>query len=338
MAIPRVSVVMTVYNQAAYVAEALDSVLAQGVAGDVIVVDDGSTDDSLSVVRGFGDRVKVVARANGGLGRARNMGVEESRGDCIAFCDADDLQRPYRLAAQAAVLHRFDEVALVFGDLAPFRDGEPTGESSLLRERVLGPLGMPLDQAVVQAFSRSYSCGALEIPVPSSLANRSLYCGRVPGLIATAHLAWGGASMIRREVFLASGGFPERWPRYVDWALASRVAQSYPLAFLDLPVLDYRLHADQMTGRRDAGIRSALGIIQEVWLDHPIWREREATAVHRHLADLYWQLGHSLRTQGAHREALNAFLASVQANPKQKRVYWDLVRAIGTVISYGPNP
>lgn len=89
-----ISVVVPVFNGAAFVAEAIDSIFAQPVAQpiEVIVVDDASTDDTLAVLAAFGDRIRVLARTeNGGAAVARNVALAAAHGDVIAFLDADDL-------------------------------------------------------------------------------------------------------------------------------------------------------------------------------------------------------------------------------------------------------
>jgi glycosyltransferase involved in cell wall biosynthesis len=100
-----ISVVVPCFNAAKYLGAALESVLAQTVAVDeIVVVDDGSTDDSVGVVAAYGDRVRLLVQANQGAAIARNAGVAASRGDLIAFLDADDLWLPQTLSSLSAVL------------------------------------------------------------------------------------------------------------------------------------------------------------------------------------------------------------------------------------------
>ena len=92
----QVSVIIPLFNKAPYVARALHSVLAQTFTDfEVIVVDDGSTDDGGSVVRQFADdRVRMIKQDNGGPGAARNRGLAEAQGEYVAFLDADDCWLP----------------------------------------------------------------------------------------------------------------------------------------------------------------------------------------------------------------------------------------------------
>ena len=112
---PRISVVLPVYNGARYVAGAIESVLAQTCREfELLVIDDGSTDSTVRVVRSFGDpRIRVVSRPHEGLVATLNAGLAEAAGDYIARQDADDCSLPQRFERQAAFLDAHPAVCLV---------------------------------------------------------------------------------------------------------------------------------------------------------------------------------------------------------------------------------
>ncbi|MDB6169035.1 MAG: glycosyl transferase family 2 [Verrucomicrobia bacterium] len=96
---PRFSVVVPTFNRGPFVAEAIGSILAQTVAPDeIIVVDDGSTDNTPEILADFGDRIIVLRQPNRGVSAARNAGIEHARSDWVAFLDSDDVWHPYRVA------------------------------------------------------------------------------------------------------------------------------------------------------------------------------------------------------------------------------------------------
>lgn len=100
----QVSVVIPVYNCDRYIAEAIDSVLAQTYSNfEIIVVDDGSIDDTAQVLQQYGNQIQVIQQANRGVAVARNTGITQAQGKWIAFLDADDYFFPDKLAAQLAV-------------------------------------------------------------------------------------------------------------------------------------------------------------------------------------------------------------------------------------------
>ena len=102
---PAVSVVIPAYNAAWCVRKAIDSVLAQDFRDfELIVVDDGSTDDTAAVLSAYGNAIRIVHQINGGLSNARNTGIRESRGEFVAFLDADDWWLPGKLGRQVELM------------------------------------------------------------------------------------------------------------------------------------------------------------------------------------------------------------------------------------------
>lgn len=113
----RFSVVIPNYNNSATLARAIDSVLAQTwPAHEIIVIDDGSTDDSAAVAGQFGDRVRYVRQANAGVSAARNRGAQLAGGEWLAFLDADDIYMPERLEAHARWILREPDIDFLFTD------------------------------------------------------------------------------------------------------------------------------------------------------------------------------------------------------------------------------
>jgi glycosyltransferase involved in cell wall biosynthesis len=102
---PLVSVVVPAFNAQAYIATAVDSVLRQTLRDlELIVVDDGSSDGTTAALEAYGGALRCLRQANGGVSRARNHGIGESRGRFVAFLDADDAWRPSKLEKQVATL------------------------------------------------------------------------------------------------------------------------------------------------------------------------------------------------------------------------------------------
>ena len=128
---PVVSVIIPTYNRAAYIAEAIRSVQAQTFRGvEIIVADDGSTDNTAEVIAGFGDVVTYITLPHQGLPAAtRNAGLRAARGEFVAFLDSDDLFLPNKLALQLAVFETHPEAGLVYSNGHFFRDypNQPTG-------------------------------------------------------------------------------------------------------------------------------------------------------------------------------------------------------------------
>jgi glycosyltransferase involved in cell wall biosynthesis len=121
---PKISVVISLYNKQPYVERAIASVLQSGYpVHEVIVVDDGSTDDGPQRVSAMGDpRVRVIKQPNAGVSAARNRGISEATGDYVAFLDADDYWTPEYLPAIADLIARFPQCGLYATHFYYFRD------------------------------------------------------------------------------------------------------------------------------------------------------------------------------------------------------------------------
>jgi len=340
MSRPLISCVIAVYNLSQYVAEALDSILVQraGYGGsgqldlEVVVVDDGSTDDLDSVIAPYLDRITFIRRTNGGVATAQNAGIRAARGKYIAMCDADDVQHPWRLPAQVSVLERFPDVAQVFSDLSTWVDGVVTVQSTL-RDRPMGPYeDVTFDQAIDEAFGGVWTtAGELALPVPDDMLDRRLYRGRVPQLIAVRHVAWTAFSMMQREAMLAMGGYDPSMKRWQDWYLSSLISQAFTTAYLDVPVALYRQHPNQLTKRPKLGAQMQQYVTNKVWRTDMSFRAK--------YPERYRELTHhaAIRLASAHiregewEESKPYLELAARAQPARREAWTALARA--TVMS-----
>jgi len=129
-----ISTVVTTYNCAAYLGEALASVLAQThAAAEVIVIDDGSTDDGATarVAQGYGERVRYFYQANGGIGAARNAGAAAAQGTHLAWLDADDYWTADKLERQVAALAADPALEAVFAYMQQFISPDVAGTAAV---------------------------------------------------------------------------------------------------------------------------------------------------------------------------------------------------------------
>ena len=210
MANPLVSVIVPNYNYAQYLPQALDSVLAQTYREtEIIVVDDGSTDDSETVVSEYGSLVRFVRQKNQGVSTARNRGVAESKGELIAFIDADDAWLPAKLEKQVQRIVAEPEVGLVHC-------------------------------AVDQVGSAGDSLGSMSEGLEGSVSREFLLFQR-PVIIAA-----GSTALVPRKVFEAVGGFDTRLSTSADWDLCYRIALKWKVAFVPDVLVKYRIHSTNM--------------------------------------------------------------------------------------------
>ncbi len=209
---PEVSVIMPVLNGSAFLQSAIDSVLAQSWSDlELLIVDDGSTDDSVAIAHSIHDPRVVVLRNERTLGlpAALNAGLRRASGVFIARLDQDDLARPDRIARQAAVLRR--EPALVLlGSQAHLIDGAGA---------VIGTVRRCLDPDSIRWY-----CLFDNPFIHSSVMFR------------------------RREVFEDLGGYDESLPYAEDWDLWSRVMRRHDVRNLADVLVDYRTWPASMMG------------------------------------------------------------------------------------------
>lgn len=213
---PRVSVVIPVRNGKDYIQEALDSVLRQSFTDlELLLIDDGSTDDDYDRYALQDQRIRVIHLTGTGVSRARNVGMAQSRGDFIAFLDADDVWFPGKLEAQVRYFDAHPDVGVVFGKFIRWPalpDGGFAPASSLIQD--------------VAQLSKTEE-------------ERSgwLYTRLLDGLLVGMNTA-----VVRRSVYEAIGGFNESMRQGEDydfWLKASRIAQMHSL---DGDVALYRIH------------------------------------------------------------------------------------------------
>jgi len=193
----RISVVIPAFDAARYVAVCLESVLGQTLPPDeVIVVDDGSTDDTATIVEGFGEPVRLLRRCHEGHARAVNHGVSTAVGSLLAFQDADDLWVPDKLERQCAALDADADLDVVFGLLESFVSPELPVESTsryrvlpamasyqlstaLMRREAFDRVG-PLDEhagtgVVLDWISRSRAVGLRTLVLDAVVARRRIH-------------------------------------------------------------------------------------------------------------------------------------------------------------------
>ena len=210
-----VSVVIPTYNRAHTVTDAIRSVLAQSFTDlEVIVVDDGSTDDTAARVTRIGDsRLRYVRGRHAGVSAARNLGVQHATGELVSFLDSDDLWQPDKLFADVACLARAPAVDVVFTDLEK-RHGDRVYPSFMRQTAVFSrrlARGVPADGLVLEPREMRL-CLLEEVPIkPSALT-------------------------LRRRAFDAVGGFDETWSSSEDWEFLLRLARDHRFAYIDRPL------------------------------------------------------------------------------------------------------
>lgn len=242
-----VSVVIPSYNGARLIGQTLASALAQTHPRlEVIVVDDGSTDDTEGAVRPYRDRIVYVRQENRGLAGARNAGMARATGELVAWLDADDLWIPEKVALQVAVLRRHPECVMVASDFSAFDD---TGyfDRSHLREYFAAVGRTPGDLAGM--FPHQEELETRDDPrLGPGLPERVvLYWGEVHRRLIFGNILLPSTVLFRREAASRAGALDAAFRRDADWEYLLRVSAQGGVAFVDHPLLRYRLSPGQMS-------------------------------------------------------------------------------------------
>jgi glycosyltransferase involved in cell wall biosynthesis len=245
-ALPLVSVVIPAYNAASTLAETLDSVLAQTYPTlEVVVVDDGSKDDTPQVLERYAGRVRAIRQPNGGLAAARNAGCRAAQGEFIALLDADDVCMPERIGVQVGFLRAHPDVLLCSSEFSAF---DARGEvAPRYAARYYSRLGRarhgPADFfAQHQSMDLTLWC--------ASPRTAEVYTGTVYPAIALGNFVHPPTVMFRRGVLAQAGFFDETIRNACDWEWLVRAARLGPFGYIDHPLLRYRLLETSMSGPR----------------------------------------------------------------------------------------
>jgi glycosyltransferase involved in cell wall biosynthesis len=329
MSSPRVTALMPVYNGARYLAEALRSVVDQTWRDlEILVVDDGSTDDSAAIAESFGPPVRVIrCERNGGASRARNRGVAEARGEYIVNCDSDDVQLPHRVETLVRLLDANPRAALACSELSAWNGARVT-ERFYLHDLRMGPRRRALELELEAHLGRPRTCAELGLPVPDEDSRHGVYQGDGHALLCMFHFAWGCACAYRRQAVLDAGGFDEALRSYEDWSLAGRILARHDVVFVNAPLLRYRTHPEQLHYVLSADSAATYyEVLDRVWLRDRDFCGRHPEIARRVHAHAHLKLGHHHASRQAWKQARHHFLRSLMLQPRQGGAYRAALRA-----------
>lgn len=247
----KVSVVIPTYNRAAYIRQAIDSVLQQTMTDfEIIVVDDGSTDDTREVVAGYGERIRYLRTANGGPARARNAGMAEARGQYIAWLDSDDTYHPAKLALQCAVLDSRPDTGLVYTECTAFDDDGRRQEYFLqdYHHSAYRRGGVSYD-SLFDRRMRIADDPALAALLPAGWGAeaRGLYSGDIFDQYLMNTIVFTNSILFRRQLLDQVGPQAPRFGLFHDLEFVLRLTRESRCAFLELPTYALRIHEGQIS-------------------------------------------------------------------------------------------
>jgi glycosyltransferase involved in cell wall biosynthesis len=229
---PKISVVIPVYNGEKTIEETIASVLAQTFTDfELIVVNDGSQDKTQEIVQQFTDpRIKLHSYKNGGLATSRNRGIEKSQGEYISFLDADDLWTTDKLASQYQALQTHPQAAVAYSGTD-----------------------------WIDEFGNF-----LKNSSPPSIS------GDIYGVLLLSNIVGSGSNaLIKKEALLITGNFDESLKASEDWDFLIRLAAKYEFIRVDAPQILYRQSPDSMSSKLNYQEQETVKVIRKAFRQAP---------------------------------------------------------------------
>lgn len=274
---PTVSVIIPAYNSAEVLGEAVDSVRRQSYRDfEVILVDDGSTDETPAVIQDIAagwDKVRALRIEHTGLAAARNRGVAEMTGQWIALLDADDLWLPEKLQRCMGYLAEHPDTSIVYTPMAPIRqDGTPmTGHS------------------------------------------KPCHAGQLTEKLFRSIFVHDPAAVFHRRVIDTCGGFDESLPVCVGHEFWLRVSTMFEFGLIDEPLALRRWSEESLTrSNRTRGRRIKAAMLERFYFEGPGRDAVPAAPAMRRLAKVNYSAGKILLAEGKPREALEYLAKAIR--------------------------
>jgi hypothetical protein len=296
---PLVSIVIPTRNYADYVVQAIRSGLLQGYQPiEIVVVDDGSSDDTPAVLREFEGAIQVVRLEGLGVSAARNAGLARARGEYVVCLDADDLLVSGGLAAQVARFERHPDIDAVFGEWYTYdvQAGTIGRNHSFLKD----------DDAL-------------------------------PHLLRTNIVATPSAMMLRRTAVSALGGFDTSLSFAADWEMWLRLAkQGGRFARVTAPVATYRIHGRSMTSDLDRAIVDVTALLDRCFDDPSLSQAMRAAEPESRFGAMMYLAGLCLQ-QGDEQRGKECLRRALRWNPRAVDTF-DFYRSMADAISRARQP
>lgn len=293
---PRVSIVIPTFNCARYIRSAVESVLNQAYRDyEIIVVDDGSTDETADIVARYGDKVRYFYQANSGVSAARNRALKTATGAFVAYLDADDLWYPQKLARQIQFFDAHADCGLLHSDV------------SVIDEQ---------DQMIYARFNAQTSRA-----IPQGCCKHDL--------LRRCHIQT-PTVMERRECIEKIGGFDERLlvgEDYMHWIMVAW--EGWTFGYIDEPLAKYRWRTGSLMSSKRRMLEDHAQmfgtLLPNRYAGHP--RSHEARLIIRdRFVSAERELAYLDRVEGHHERARRRLMGLIRRSPFEAVLYVDLAK------------
>ncbi|OAI01170.1 glycosyltransferase family 2 protein [Methylomonas methanica] len=281
----KISAVIPAYNSAKFIRAAINSIQAQtSKVDEIIVVDDGSTDDTEQVVKEISSAIIYHRQSNQGPSAARNKGIELANGDWIAFLDADDQWTTDKIAKQIQTLQANPELHLIAGDMT-----EIDNDDHLITQSVLAKHQM------LENFQ--HLAGK---PIPNALA-----------ALVKKNFIPTGTVLVKRQTLLEAGMFNAEIRFGEDLELWAKIATHHPITCLPDILMFRRQHGNNATQANERILIDLVKVMDSIRCYAKQQLVEQSVNPDQLVAEAYWTLGYWHFNFGKRREAAQAFAASL---------------------------
>jgi glycosyltransferase involved in cell wall biosynthesis len=297
---PSVSIVIATYNRAQFLGETIRSILNQQLRNfELIVVDDGSTDDTERLLAGYRSQLRYLYQENRGPSAARNFGVRCANADWISIQDSDDLCMPNHLQTLYGYAKDHPECAMVFANGDYLGGREPNRETIIPRTK------------------------------SQQLANRGV---KIEDFFEKSILRL-QAALISKKAYDAIGGHDESLRICMDLDLGFRLLMNFPVAYLDSVVFSYRRHAGNIGRNEELRLTENIRVIEKLLREYPGARAQLGSdTVSRRLAYRYYRLAKGRWRRNERHQAREALQQAIGLQPyvvKYRLYHWQWALGAG---------
>ncbi len=263
----KVSVVIPTYNCAQYITEAVESVLNQTYKDfEIIVVDDGSRDNTKEVIKRYLNKIKYIYQQNSGPSAARNRGIKEAKGEYIAFLDADDIWLPQKLELQIKFMEK--EVGLIFSDMILFNEKGIIKNSFLKEKLFFNKLSIkPLSSTEKVIYDNVFNALLQENFIPTNTV------------------------IVKKECFNKVGFFDETLFSVEDRDMWLRIGLFYDIGFINFPLVLKRFHETNISANQELALKSRLKVMKK-FLNYSNLPIKSKKIIKQTINKIYFDLGY----------------------------------------------
>jgi len=307
----KVSVIIPTYNCAKYLPQAIESILNQTYKDyEIIIVDDGSTDNTKEIISVYQSKIKYIYQDNAGVSKARNTGIQNSTGMYIAFLDADDRWLPFKLELQIKCFEKLPNVDLIFSDFSAIKQNRIIYKSYFYKAfNIFKEFKINLDNIFQNKFQ-----------ICKNGQNLKVFWGNIFKTLFLGNFILPSTVILKKKALSNVGYFNEKYRVAEETEFFLRFAKYHNMAFIEYPLAQYRLpEVTNLSGKKNTAIliKNALNIQFEILKKNPSFAKENKQLVQEAIAKTYYRLSYFYLSELQLNQARLNALKSIEYNSKQ---------------------